>query len=80
MLGCVRMIMGHLLVIMFVILTVFSMNVDMGVGMGVFVDVCYITVTMLVGVDVIMDMGVLQFDGVLYHEVGADDHQKKCKI
>ena len=74
------MLMRHGFVMVLVVVAVVAMNVNMGVGMGMLVGMNGITVAVFVGMGVGMLVGVLQFNGVFNHKIGADDHHNQGNI
>ena len=74
------MLMRDFFVTMVVIVRVLTVNMEMRMCMRVLMDVGDISVSVLMGVGMLVFMGVLQFDGVLNHETSADDHDDQRNI
>lgn len=72
--------MGYGFVIMLVIFGVFTMNVDMCMGVCMLMGMDSISMAVFMGMDMGMFMGVLQFNGVFNHKVGADNHHNQGGI
>ena len=75
-----QMLMHHCFVIMLVVVAILAVSMDMGMDVRVFVGMDSITMPVLVGVGVHVFMGVLQRNGVLDHEITADDHNCQRNI
>ena len=75
-----QMLIRHAFMAMPVIAAVFPMHMDMRVDMRMFVCMEQISMPVLMGVGMRMLMRMLQFDGVLNHKIGADDHQNQRNI
>lgn len=76
---CVIML-KNFFVIVVVKLAVFTVNMVVLVKMAVLVCVGQATVGMFVGVNVLVQMCVLQAYGVAHHKVGGHKHNCKGKI
>ena len=72
--------MGHCLMIMLMIIDVRTMNMDMSMGVRMFVGMNGISVAMFVGVSVIMLVGVLQLNCVLNHKIRVAYHYSQGNI
>ena len=75
-----QMLVRHFFVMMIVAVDVLAVNMDMRVCMRVLMGVRDFSVCMLVRVRMFVLVGVLQFDGVFDHEIGADDHYNQSNI
>lgn len=74
------MFVRHCFVIMIVIGAVLTMNMNMGMDVRMLVGMNNIAMAMFVRMGVCMLVCMLQFDGVLNHEVCAYDHHNQSKI
>ena len=75
-----QVLMGHFFMFMIVVVAVLTVNMDMCVGVRMLVGMDSISMTVLVGMCVVMLMGMLQFNGIFNHKVGADNHYKQSNI
>jgi len=76
----VDMFMDSFLMRVIVIFTVFTMDMTMFVGMRMGMDVYRFSMTMWVSMCMVVNMGVLQFDGIFYHKIGTNYHYSQGKI
>ena len=74
------MIVQHCLMFMLVIISVLAMNMDMGVCVRMLMGMDNTAMAVFVGMDMVMLMGVLQFDGVFNHKICADNHRNQGNI
>lgn len=68
------------LMLMAMFFTISGMCMEMCMNMCMFMGVHDITVAMFVSMGVFMFVRMLQFNGIFYHEIGADNHNDKCHI
>ena len=66
--------------VMLVVVAVFTMNVDMRMGVRMLMGMDSVSMAVFVGMGMVVLMGVLQFDGVLNHKVGTDNHHNQGDI
>ena len=66
--------------VMLVVIGIFPVDVDVAMGVGVLVGVNCILVAMLMAMDVGMLVSMLKLDGVFYHKIGADYHNRQGDI
>ena len=75
-----QMVVQHCFMFVFVVVAVLAVNMNMCVDVCMLVGMNSIAMAMLVGMSVCMLMCMLQFNGILNHKIGADNHHNQGNI